>query len=133
MLSRIILSCLIVCALAVSASAQAGSNPCADVAKKHLSTLDKHLDLDYPQMKCLKEKAEKFCAANRNNPPNNKAQLKKRLAAFQKALLECLNPAQQRKVKTHYRDKRDEQERRSILKAFIEEFGDEVIIIKKRN
>lgn len=133
MISRIILSCLIVCALAASASAQAGSNPCADVAKKHLSTLDKHLDLDYPQMKCLKEKAVKFCDANRNNPPSNKAQLKKRLAAFQKALLECLNPAQQRKVKTHYRDKRDEQERRSILKAFIEEFGDEVIVIKKRN
>jgi leucyl aminopeptidase (aminopeptidase T) len=133
MISRLLFSCLIVCGLAVSLAAQAGSNPCATIAKKHLGTLDKHLDLNYNQMKCLKEKAVQFCTANSSNPASSKAQQKKRLAAFQKALLECLNPGQQNKVKTHFRNKRDEKERRSILQAFLEEFGDEVIVIKKRN
>lgn len=133
MVTRIFFSLLLVCGLAVSASAQGGSNPCADLAKQHLSTLDKHLDLDYGQMKCLKEKAEKFCSFNRENPPTSKAQRDKRVDAFNKAILECLSPAQQKKVKTHYRDQRDEKARRSLLQAFLEEFGDEVIVIKKRS
>ncbi len=133
MFTRLFLSLFLVCTLAVSASAQAGTNPCADLARKHLSTLDQHLDLDYQQMKCLKAKAEKFCAANQQNPPTSAAQKDKRVAAFRKALLECLSPQQRKKVTTHYRDARDEQARRDLLKAFIDEFGDEVIVIKKRS
>jgi len=46
MLFRFLFSLLLVGSLSVTASAQSGSNPCAELAKKHLSTLDKHLDLD---------------------------------------------------------------------------------------
>ncbi|MFK8161365.1 MAG: hypothetical protein AB8H12_02785 [Lewinella sp.] len=133
MVTRILFSLLLVCSLTISASAQSSSTPCADLAKKHLKTLDQALDLDFKQMKCLKEKAVNFCDKNRQNPPTSKAQRDKRVAAFNKALLECLNPMQQKRVKTHFRNKRDEKARRSILKAFLEEFGNEVIIIKKRS
>jgi hypothetical protein len=133
MFTRIFFSLLLVCSLAVSASAQSSSSPCADLAKQHLKTLDQALDLDFGQMKCLKEKAVNFCDRNRQNPPTSKAQRDKRVAAFNKALLECLNPKQQKRVKTHFRNKRDEKARRSILQAFLEEFGNEVIIIKKRS
>jgi len=105
MLNRILFTLMLVCSIAVSGTAQSSSTPCADLAKKHLKTLDKALDLDYKQMKCLKEKAVNFCDKNRQNPPSSTAQ----------------------------RDKRDEKARRNILKAFLEEFGDEVIIIKKRS
>lgn len=132
MVTRILFSLLLVCSLAVSTSAQSNS-PCADLAKKHLKILDQALDLDFKQMKCLKEKAVTFCDRNRQNPPTSKAQRDKRVAAFNKAILECLNPMQQKRVKTHFRNKRDEKARRSILKAFLEEFGDEIIIIKKRS
>lgn len=133
MLNRILFTLMLVCSIAVSGTAQSSSTPCADLAKKHLKTLDKALDLDYKQMKCLKEKAVNFCDKNRQNPPSSTAQRDKRVNAFRKALLECLTPKQQQRVKTHFRDKRDEKARRSILKAFLEEFGDEVIIIKKRS
>lgn len=133
MITRILFSLLLVSSLAVSSFAQSSSNPCADLAKKHLKTLDQHLDLDFKQMKCLKEKAESFCDKNRQHPPTSKAQRDKRVAAFNKALLECLTPQQQQRVKTHFRDQRDEQARRSIMQAFLEEFGDEVIVIKKRS
>ncbi len=133
MLNRILFTLMLVCSIAVSGTAQSSSTPCADLAKKHLKTLDKALDLDYKQMKCLKEKAVNFCDKNRQNPPSSTAQRDKRVNAFRKALLECLTPKQQQRVKTHFRDKRDEKARRNILKAFLEEFGDEVIIIKKRS
>jgi leucyl aminopeptidase (aminopeptidase T) len=133
MITRILFSLLLVCSLTVTASAQSSSSPCADLAKKHLKTLDQALDLDFKQMKCLKEKAVNFCDKNRQNPPTSKAQRDKRVAAFNKALLECLSPKQQKRVKTHYRNKRDQKARRNVLQAFLEEFGNEVIIIKKRS
>lgn len=132
MLFRLLFSLLLVGSLTVTASAQSGSNPCADLAKKHLSTLDQHLDLDFAQMKCLKEKAVKFCTANRQNPATSKAQREKRLATFRKAILSCLNADQRKKVVSHYRDQRDKKNRRNLLQAFMDEFGDEVIIIRKK-
>lgn len=132
MLFRILFSLLLVCSLTVTASAQSGSNPCADLAKKHLSTLDQHLDLDFGQMKCLKEKAVTFCSKNRQNPPTSKAQREKRLTAFRKAILSCLDTDQRKKVVSHYRNKRDQKNRRDLLQAFMDEFGDEVIIIRKK-
>ncbi len=132
MLFRFLFSLLLVGSLSVTASAQSGSNPCAELAKKHLSTLDKHLDLDYRQMKCLKEKAVTFCNKNRQNPPTSKAQREKRLAAFRKAILSCLDAKQRKKVVSHYRDQRDKKNRRNLLQAFMDEFGDEVIIIRKK-
>lgn len=132
MLFRILFSLLLVGSLPVTASAQSGSNPCADLAKKHLSTLDKHLDLDFGQMKCLKEKAVNFCDKNRQNPATSKAQREKRLAAFRKAILACLDTDQRKKVVSHYRDQRDKKARRNLLQAFMDEFGDEVIIIRKK-
>ncbi|MEM9928863.1 MAG: hypothetical protein AAF840_03500 [Bacteroidota bacterium] len=132
MFTRIFLSLFLVVGLAAAATAQS-SSACADLAKKHLATLDQHLDLDFKQMKCLKEKAVKFCSANKQNPPTSQAQRDKRVAAFRKAILECLNPAQRKKVTTHYRNARDKKERRDLLKAFIDEFGDEVVVIKKRS
>ena len=133
MVTRILFSLLLICSVVVSASAQSSSSPCADLAKKHLKILDQALDLDFGQMKCLKEKAVNFCDKNRQNPPTSKAQRDKRVAAFNKAILECLTPAQRKRVKTHFRNKRDEKARRNILQAFLEEFGDEIIIIKKRS
>lgn len=132
MLFRILYSLLLVGSLTVTASAQSGSNPCADLAKKHLSTLDKHFDLDFGQMKCLKGKAVKFCNTNRQNPPINKAQREKRLATFRKAILSCLDTGQRKKVVSRYRDARDKKNRRNLLQAFMDEFGDEVIIIRKK-
>ncbi|MEM1358543.1 MAG: hypothetical protein AAGF89_10100 [Bacteroidota bacterium] len=132
MIYRIYLSLLLVCGLTTFASAQ-GSNPCADLAKKHLKMLDQHLDIDYGQMKCLKEVAVRFCDANKGNPPTNDAQRDNRRKKLRSALLDCLNARQQAKVKTYYRNQRDKKARRDILQAFIEEFGDEVIIIKKRS
>ncbi|TXF89990.1 hypothetical protein FUA23_08540 [Neolewinella aurantiaca] len=132
MIIRFLFSLLIVCSFAGIASAQSGNSTCADLAKKHLSTLDQHLDLDYGQMKCLKEKAVKFCDSNKQNPPTSKAQRDKRLAAFRKAILSCLDAGQRKKVVSHYRDQRDEKNRRDILQAFIDEFGDEVIVIRKK-
>lgn len=128
MLFRILFSLLLVGSLSVTASAQS----CADLAKKHLSTLDKHLDIDYGQMKCLKDKAVTFCDKNRQNPPTSKAQRDKRVAAFRKAILSCLDADQRKKVVSHFRDQRDKKNRRNLLQAFLDEFGDEIIIIKKK-
>ncbi|MEM6770788.1 MAG: hypothetical protein AAF597_09415 [Bacteroidota bacterium] len=130
MLIRFCLPFLLICGLATSLTAQATS--CADLAKKHLATLDKHLDLDFKQMKCLKEVSTRFCSSNKANPPANAKQKANRLKTFQQAILDCLSARQQERVKTHFRDKRDEKARRSLLQAFLEEFGDEVIIIKRK-
>ncbi len=132
MIFRILFSLLLLGSLSVTASAQSGSNPCADLAKKHLATLDEHLDIDFAEMKCLKAKAVKFCSTNRENPPTSQAQRDKRLANFRKAILACLDADQRKKVVAHYRDQRDKKNRRNLLQAFMEEFGDEVIIIRKK-
>ncbi|MTB53739.1 hypothetical protein [Lewinella sp. W8] len=132
MFFRIIIPLLLIGGL-TSTAAMAQGNPCADLVKNHLATLDQHLDLDFKQMKCLKDKATAFCDKNRQNPPQTAAQKDKRVNAFRKAILECLDARQRQKVITHFKDKRDERARRNLLDAFIQEFGDEVIIIKKRS
>lgn len=132
MLFRILFSLLLVGSLSVSLAAQSSSNPCADLAKKHLATLDQHLDLDFDQMRCLKAKAVKFCNNNHAKPATSKAQRDKRLAIFRKAILSCLDEDQRKKVVSHYRDQRDKKNRRDLLQAFMEEFGDEVVVIRKK-
>lgn len=127
---RFILPLLLVCGLATGLSAQSAS--CADLAKKHLSTLDEHLDLDYQQMKCLKEVATRLCVKNKENPPANAKQKASRIQTFRKALLNCLDGRQQKQVKTHFRNERDKKARRNLLDAFLKEFGDEAIVLKKK-
>ena len=131
MFSRFILPLLLVCGLATGVSAQASS--CAELAKNHLATLDKHLDLDFKQMKCLKEVATRFCSENKANPPANAKQKANRLKTFRQAILNCLSARQQERVKTHFRNERDKKARRNLLDAFLKEFGDEVIIIKRKS
>jgi hypothetical protein len=131
MFFRIIIPMLLICGLSTSA-AMAQGNPCADLVKEHLATLDQHLDLDFKQMKCLREKAQNFCEKNRQNPPQSAAQKDKRVNAFRKAILDCLNERQRQRVISHYKNTRDERARRYLLDAFIEEFGGEVIVVKKR-
>lgn len=131
MFSRFILPLLLVCGLATGISAQATS--CADLAKNHLSTLDKHLDLDFQQMKCLKEVATRFCSENKANPPANAKQKASRIKTFRQAILNCLNARQEQRVKTHFRNERDKKARRNLLDAFLEEFGDEVIVLKRKS
>lgn len=130
---RFLLSFLLLLGLATGVSAQAGNNPCADLAKKHLSTLDQHLDLDFKQMKCLKEVATRFCSENDAKPATNAKQREARLKTFRQAILNCLSEAQQKRVKTHFRDARDQKARRNLLQAFMDEFADEVIVIKRKN
>lgn len=130
---RFLLSFLLLLGLASGVAAQAGNNPCADLAKRHLSTLDEHLDLDFNQMKCLKEVAVRFCTENKANPATSAKQREARLKTFRQALLNCLDERQQKRVKTHYRNAKDKQARRNLLQAFMEEFGDEVIVIKRKN
>jgi len=131
MFFRFILPLLLVCGLATGVTAQATS--CADLAKKHLATLDKHLDLDFKQMKCLKEVATSFCSRNNANPPENAKQKANRIKTFRQAILECLNARQQQRVKTHFRNEREKKARRNLLDAFLKEFGDEVIVLKKKS
>ncbi len=130
MLYRFILPLLLVCGLATGVSAQ--PTTCAELAKKHLSTLDEHLDLDFKQMKCLKEAATRFCSKNKENPPANAKQKANRIQTFRKAILECLDARQQQRVKNHFRNEREKKARRNLLDAFLQEFGDEVIILKKK-
>lgn len=133
---RIIFSTLILllcCSFATSISAQAGNNPCADLAKKHLKTLDQHLDLDFKQMKCLKEVATRFCSENKANPATSAEQRKNRLKKFRQAILNCLSTKQQEKVKSHFRDAKDKKARRNLLNAFMQEFGDEMIVLHKKS
>lgn len=130
---RLLLSFLVLCGLTAGLAAQAGSNPCADLAKRHLSTLDEHLDLDYKQMKCLKEAAVRFCTENKAKPATSAKQREARLKTFRKALLSCLDERQQKRVTTHYRNARDKKARRNLLQAFLDEFGDEVIVLKRKS
>lgn len=129
---RYLFTLLLLGGLATSVPAQTSSTPCADVVKKHLAALDDHLDLDFGQMKCLREKAMTFCDRNQQNPPANAQQWQDRKDKLRKALLECLDQPQRIRVTTVYRNKQDERARRNILQAFLEEFGDDIIIIKKR-
>ena len=131
MFSRFFLPLLLICGLATGVSAQAAS--CGELAKQHLATLDQHLDLDYQQMKCLKEVAVRFCSENQANPPANARQKANRIKTFRQAILNCLNARQQTRVKTHFRNERDKKARRNLLDAFLTEFGDEVIVLKKKS
>lgn len=130
---RFFLSFLLLLGLTAGLSAQAGNNPCADLAKRHLSTLDEHLDLDYKQMKCLREVAVRFCTENKAKPATSARQREARLKTFRRALLDCLDERQQKRVTTHYRNARDKQARRNLLQAFLDEFGDEVVVIKRKS
>ena len=129
---RFLFFALLLLGLGTGLSAQSG-NPCADLAKKHLATLDEHLDLDYGQMKCLKEVAVRFCTENRANPPANAKQRDARLKTFRQAILNCLDERQQARVKNHFRNAREKKARKNLLQAFLEEFADEVIVLKRKN
>ena len=82
-----------------SLSAQrAPATDCAERLKPMLAKLDRHLDLNRQQLRCLEEKANTFCERNSQRPATDKTEVQRRRAALRKALLSCLSADQRQRV-----------------------------------